>query len=199
MKKRLLSLALTLVLCTALTPLPASALTSNGGVQPGASAQPDAASRPLSFSDVKSGDWFYPYVTELVEAGDVNGYEDGTFRPNDSITRDAVCTILPGSFLSDKNFDAAADTQMMSKAQNPNGDYWANRFIGQANLCGIEDLGFGRAEWGKPATREEIAYMLSCVYACAQLVAWKQRALANLHPDAGPHRGLRLRRGRQQV
>lgn len=137
-------------------------------MRPNASAQPAAASKPLSFSDVKSGDWFYPYVTELVEAGGVNGYEDGTFRPNDSITRDAVCTILPGSFLSDKIFDAAA--QMMSKAQNANGDYWANRFIGQANLYGIEDFGFGRAEWGKPATREEIAYMLSCVYACAQLV-----------------------------
>ena len=58
-------------------------------MRPNASAQPAAASKPLSFSDVKSGDWFYPYVTELVEAGDVNGYEDGTFRPNDSITRES--------------------------------------------------------------------------------------------------------------
>lgn len=170
MKKRLLSLTLILALCAALTPLPASALTSDEGIRLDASAQPAASSKPLSFIDVKSGDWFYPYVTELVEAGGVNGYEDGTFRPNDSITRDAVCTILLGAFLSDENFDAADAAQMISRAQSANGDYWANRFIGQANLCGIEDFGFGRDEWGKPATREEIAYMLSCVYARAQLV-----------------------------
>lgn len=38
------------------------------------------------FSDVPDGSWFYAYVTELSQKGVVNGYPDGTFRPNGTVT-----------------------------------------------------------------------------------------------------------------
>jgi hypothetical protein len=45
---------------------------------------------PGTFSDVCSGDWYYPYVMDLYNMGAVGGYTDGTFRPNNNITRAQV-------------------------------------------------------------------------------------------------------------
>lgn len=45
------------------------------------------------FSDVDRDDWFYDYVVGSIQYGWINGYPDGTFRPNDTITRAEVTTI----------------------------------------------------------------------------------------------------------
>lgn len=41
---------------------------------------------PVSFYDVSVSDWYYKYVTELAEDGIINGYPDGSFRPNETVT-----------------------------------------------------------------------------------------------------------------
>ncbi len=46
------------------------------------------------FSDVKKSDWFYNEVLKAVYAGYVGGYEDGSFRPNNTITRQEAAVIL---------------------------------------------------------------------------------------------------------
>lgn len=46
------------------------------------------------FSDVKSGEWFVPSVEWAAEAGLINGYEDGSFRPDAQITREEMATII---------------------------------------------------------------------------------------------------------
>ena len=56
-------LALLLAVTLLLSTLPASAAI--GGTK--------------SFSDVKSDDWFKPYVDKLSSWGIINGYQDGTF------------------------------------------------------------------------------------------------------------------------
>lgn len=38
------------------------------------------------FRDVKTTDWFYPYVTELATEGVISGYDDGTYRPENAVT-----------------------------------------------------------------------------------------------------------------
>ena len=51
----------------------------------------------ISFADTASiSPWAETAVTALVGAGVINGYEDGTFRPADSITRAEVVKILDG-------------------------------------------------------------------------------------------------------
>lgn len=40
-----------------------------------------------AFKDLPSSDWAYSYVQTLVANGVANGYEDGTFRPNEPIQR----------------------------------------------------------------------------------------------------------------
>ena len=47
-----------------------------------------------TYSDVKTGDWYYDAVIWATEAGVVNGMGDGTFAPNDNITRQEMATML---------------------------------------------------------------------------------------------------------
>lgn len=46
-----------------------------------------------SFSDVPSSHWAAKYINFAATRGWVNGYADGTFRPNNSITRAEVATV----------------------------------------------------------------------------------------------------------
>ena len=44
------------------------------------------AETKLKFTDVKESDWFYEYVSDLVEDGTVNGMTETTFVPNGTLT-----------------------------------------------------------------------------------------------------------------
>jgi len=46
------------------------------------------------FSDVSSSSWCYKYVTELSDASIINGYDDGTFRPDSTITYGAALKLI---------------------------------------------------------------------------------------------------------
>ncbi len=46
------------------------------------------------FSDVKESDWFYKDVQIAKKMGYIVGFEDGTFRGNENVTRQQVCVIL---------------------------------------------------------------------------------------------------------
>lgn len=53
--------------------------------------EPDLAQR--SFSDVE-GHWATGFVGALVKAGHINGYEDGTFRPDRAVSRAEFAALL---------------------------------------------------------------------------------------------------------
>lgn len=42
--------------------------------------------KAAAFGDVRSGDWFEPFVMELAATGIISGYPDGTFRPSNQVT-----------------------------------------------------------------------------------------------------------------
>ena len=46
------------------------------------------------FSDVEKGHWAYSYINAASEAGWIQGYPDGTFRPNKEITRTETVTLV---------------------------------------------------------------------------------------------------------
>ncbi len=50
------------------------------------------------FHDVNSDAWYYKYITALYNEGEkgliIDGYEDSTFKPNDSITREEASKII---------------------------------------------------------------------------------------------------------
>ncbi|MDF2671079.1 MAG: S-layer protein, partial [Paenibacillus sp.] len=46
------------------------------------------------FSDVKGSDWYSSAVQTAAEYKLINGFEDGTFRPNERITREQAMVIV---------------------------------------------------------------------------------------------------------
>ena len=54
--------------------------------------EPDNAR--CSYLDVSTSAWYYTYVAQATTYGWIGGYPDGTFRPNNSITRVEVCVIV---------------------------------------------------------------------------------------------------------
>ncbi len=55
-------------------------------------AGPKAA--PASFPDVVPGDWYYDCVMELVQAGALTGYPDGSFQPNRLVTGGELVSLI---------------------------------------------------------------------------------------------------------
>ena len=47
-----------------------------------------------AFSDVTSNDWYFSHVKIAKKAGYINGFEDGTFRGENYVTREQACAIL---------------------------------------------------------------------------------------------------------
>lgn len=52
----------------------------------------------VNFSDLSSDNWAYEYVSALVADGAIGGYEDGTFKPNKSISRAELLKISVEAF-----------------------------------------------------------------------------------------------------
>ena len=65
-------------------------------VRSGAVVVAPNAEASTTFPDVKSTDYFYDAVNSLVERGVVKGFTDGTFKPNQSVTRGQAAIIIAG-------------------------------------------------------------------------------------------------------
>ncbi len=61
-------------------------------VTPGATTTPGTCT--ISFTDVQPGSTFYPYVQCLACRNVLGGYSDGTFRPNNGVTRGQLSKIV---------------------------------------------------------------------------------------------------------
>lgn len=85
------------------------------------------------FNDVKPADWFYEAVTGSIQFGWINGYGDGTFRPNNTITR-AEVTAIVNKMLGregDKAF-IQQHQEELNRFTDVTPDYWAYYHIVEA-------------------------------------------------------------------
>lgn len=57
-----------------------------------------------TFPDVNSSDWYYDYVQIASSKGIITGKEDGTFKPNDKITRGQMALMIQRAFNPTINF-----------------------------------------------------------------------------------------------
>jgi hypothetical protein len=85
-------------------------------------------SKTNDFTDVSADAWYNNAISTLAKAGALSGYEDGTFRPNQPITRAELVKIAM-SFYGTVHSD--------SHVFNDVGEHWAAAFIN-----GAADLGF---------------------------------------------------------
>lgn len=63
--------------------------------------------KALPFADIDSSSWAVPYISFCYENGYINGYEDGTFRPNDYVTDEqAVKMVVCSSGVGDEKLSS---------------------------------------------------------------------------------------------
>lgn len=85
-------------------------------------------SQTNDFTDVSRSDWFNNAISTLTNAGILSGYADGSFRPNESITRAELVKIAVAFYGSDAAVDAGF---------NDTEDHWADMFINAAYGLGF--------------------------------------------------------------
>ena len=101
---------------------------------------PDGPGTQVFFTDVPGEEWYYEAVMFLARHGIINGYRDGSFRPNNSIARSEVAamTVLAA--------DCALSTTASPLFHDIPKDYWALKYINtckeQGFMNGYEGGGF---------------------------------------------------------
>ena len=136
--KKVLSIVLSLVLVICIMPVMAFAATSNA-----------------AYSDI-SGEKCEGAVNVLDALGVVDGYEDGTYRPDQTVTRAEMAKLIITA-LGVADYASATNSSYsdMALAQ------WAIPYVEYAtNLNIVEGVGGGRFSPGNPVTYEQAATMI---------------------------------------
>ncbi len=115
----------------------------------------DYSDYPQRFWDVPKDHWAFGYISELVDKGVLNGYEDGSFRPDDTVTRAEWAKImvlaagLPlvyGFETPDRYFDSHFWDMH---------DHWANPYVNAAEDY-LASYGDGSFKPDQAAVREDV-------------------------------------------
>ena len=113
------------------------------------------------FTDVRSGQWYSEAVAWTAQSGVYTGYADGSFRPNDSITREQLATILY-RYAKYKGVDVSVgeDTNILSYADAAEISDYAFPAMQWACGAGVMQGSNGNLLPRGRATRAQIAAML---------------------------------------
>ncbi|OXM84982.1 cadherin-like beta sandwich domain-containing protein, partial [Paenibacillus rigui] len=117
-------------------------------------AEAKEANTTIDFADTQ-GHWAKKTIDAFIKLQLINGYEDGTFRPDSPITRAEFAVILNRGF----NIQGGSNTSIVLK---DNGDNWAKGAIENLVAAGvIKGYDDGTFKPDKTITREEMVVMLS--------------------------------------
>lgn len=122
----------------------------DGTAKPSASSVPDVENQKLP-NDIE-GFWAEDYIDYVYEQKLMNGYEDGSFKPDAGITRAEFCTVMYRFLnLEPENGKVFEDTD----------GHWAQSYISalaaKGIVSGVSEVSFEPEEW---ITREQIAAIL---------------------------------------
>ena len=101
------------------------------------------------FPDVRSGDWFHPYVCVAKDADLVNGYPDGFFRPERPVIYVEAVKILSNLFEYD--------------VEEGSGEFWYRPYLNEAGDRGV--LIPGSVQPGDRLTRGQAARLVAAYLA----------------------------------
>jgi hypothetical protein len=115
---------------------------------------PGSAAPPL-FSDVSPGQSSYPYINFLFQKGLVKGYPDSTFRPEKTISRGEIATLLVKAC----GLSPYKPKSPTFKDVPPN--HWAHQIIETAAKAGmVKGYPDGTFRPNNPVTRAEAATLI---------------------------------------
>ena len=93
-----------------------------------------------SLRDVNPGNWYYNEVSEMVYSGAIEGYEDGTFKPNQQVTVVEAVTMA---------------ARMVDAPTGKNETHWGGVQMEHAYSSGwIDETDVAKTEYGKLVSRE---------------------------------------------
>lgn len=113
-----------------------------------------SSQRETSFSDVSSKHWASGYIESAKNAKIINGYPDGTFRPDDNISRVESSFILTKAFNLNQSMDVYFKDMPNDKAKYD----VISKMMGSGIIQGYAD---GTFRPDLDVTREEFAVMIA--------------------------------------
>jgi len=119
--------------------------------------KPQEEGAELTFTDsVTIGSWAQKAVAQAVQAGIIQGYEDGTFRPNAAMTRAEVAVMIANTL--DHSIEANAETGFADDKDIP---AWAKNAVGTLKKLGLmEGKGMNTFDPHATTTRAEAVTVL---------------------------------------
>ena len=113
------------------------------------------ATQNSTFKDVNSTDWFAQSVEYLAKLGVITGYEDGTFRPNNNISRAEFAVIIA-------RFSNLQPTNDGGKFADVSDDFWAKPWINAVEQRGwIGGFPDGSYKPSASITRAQVASVVN--------------------------------------
>lgn len=119
------------------------------------------------FSDVGLGSWYSGMIAAAAKAGLINGYEDGTFRPDAPITREELASIIVRAYAyagEPITIDASEQARLLSAFDDANEIVWGQKEIAKAISKGfVQGMTDDTLETSSTATRAQTLTMLKRV------------------------------------
>lgn len=89
-----------------------------------------AVAQSNSFPDVPQGYWAKEFIEELTERNIINGFPDGTFRPDAPVTRAQFSSLISGAF-------SKSETRSSINFVDVSSNYWARSSIDKSYKTGF--------------------------------------------------------------
>ena len=119
------------------------------------------ASATSAFTDVAADQWYTNAINWAAEQNLVSGYGDGTFEPNDPITKEQMAVILY-QYAVYKGYDVSASNNLSAFTDASSVSSWALPYVQWAVGAGVmSGMGNGQLNPTGTATRAEIATMMA--------------------------------------
>ena len=119
------------------------------------------ASAAATLNDIE-GHWANNYIQTLADKGIINGYPDGTFKPDNSITRAEFCKTVVGSLVSEGKIGYVTTTNTFIDVPSSE---WFSKYVETAyanNL--VSGKGNGLFDPEANITRQEMAKIVALVF-----------------------------------
>lgn len=119
-----------------------------------------------SFSDVAENNEFQPFIDALSDAGIINGYQDGTFKPGNKLTRGQVVKML-GRWVEANGQEIPADwnsVQRFNDVPTNSADEELVKYAALVKDAGVFTGSNGNLMAGNNITRQQMAKVLNGAY-----------------------------------
>ncbi len=119
-----------------------------------------------AFSDISESHWAFKYVNELSDKGVINGYEDGTFKPEGNVTNAEFIKLLMVADMGEEHFKEMPTEEGATWYRN----YFKAAFSGDVLYGAVDE-----ETANEPTTREDmVAVLYNICIKDGYLQAWPE-------------------------